>query len=179
MRLILICTFIFTLNNSANAQLAITRVLSKPNIEKGIGYGSFIKCAYPISDNSDLTFEAGFNIFSKKTDSTDMYSNTPVKIGYRYIFGKKRYGFYLGPVIGFNINGLYGNNPKPPRYIKEPDTEFYGVIASPSFGYLFKPGVLNLDIEIIYETNIIKGQDLNYLGLRLSHNFSFNKKRSF
>lgn len=178
MRPVLICAFIFALINCANAQLAITRFLSKPNTEKGIGYGSFIKCAYAISHNSDITFEAGFNIFSKKTDSTHKYSNVPVKIGYRYIFGKRGYGFYLGPVIGLNVSGLYTHIPKPPRYYQAPDAQFNGFIACPSFGYLVKPGYLRLDIELIYETNILKGQDLNYLGLRLSHNFSFNKKRN-
>ena len=161
-----------------SAQVAATKLVNKNNRNNGIGYGFFIKGSYPISENSDLTFELGFNQFSKKTDSTFNYSNVPIKLGYRFIFNKKRYGFHLGPAIGLNISGLISNTPKASRFIPNPDTEFGGVIVSSAFGYSFNPRKLNLNIELIYERNIIKkNEDLGYVGIRIYHNFYLKKRR--
>jgi hypothetical protein len=69
--------------------------------------------------------------------------------------------------IGYNINGQYSMVPKPPRYYEYPDASFHGVVATASAGYLFKPKALHVNIELIYEANIFKKQELNMLALRL------------
>lgn len=169
--------FLFFISINLSAQVAATKLISKNNRDNGIGYGFFIKGSYPISGNSDVTLEFGFNQFSKKTDSTFNYSNVPVKLGYRFIFSKKNYGFHLGPAIGLNISGLNSNTPKSSRFSPNPDTEFGGVVVSSAFGYSFNPRKLKLNIELIYERNIIKKMDdLEFIGIRFYHNFYLKKR---
>jgi hypothetical protein len=160
------------------AQIAVMKLVGKNSKNFGAGYGGFLAFAYPISKADDATIEIGANIFTQKNSNGKYgYYNVPLKIGYRYTINREGFGFYIQPTIGYNLYGNHSYSNYPITY-GSADKKFNGLIISPSVGYLFKPlAGIKFNLQAIYEVNFIKEGNLNYTGLRLSHNFSFGKKR--
>lgn len=150
----------------AGAQIQFAKLIGKNSSDYKSGYGAYLKFSYPVSEASDISLEVGALIFTSKTDSRFGWDVVPVKAGYRYTFNKTGSGFYAEPQVGYSV---YGINPD--------DNKFTGLILGAGTGYLFQPiAGIQFDLGIRYESVQYKGGSLNYLSLRLSHNFSIRKR---
>lgn len=151
-----------------NAQIQFSKIIGKDSKVYGTGYGGFLKFSHPISEASDLTLELGANVFSLKEDPAFGWALIPIKAGYRYTLNQSGTGFYVEPQVGYNVYGIDPN-----------DTKFTGLILAAGAGYLFQPiGKIKFDLGLLFESAMHKGGPLNYLSLRLSHNFSFGRRES-
>ncbi|MCW3080506.1 autotransporter outer membrane beta-barrel domain-containing protein [Segetibacter sp.] len=165
-KILLLCAIIF-LVNQVNAQLEVVKIIGKNSKEYKLGYGGFLKFSYPISETADLTLEGGALIFRFQDDPSDGMVLIPVKAGYRYALNGTGTGFYIEPQAGYTVHGANSN-----EIIK-------GFTWAAGTGYLFQPsGSVQFDLGLRYESVIYGGGSINYVGLRLSHNFSFKKRDS-
>lgn len=127
-----------------------------------------MKVSHPISEGSDITLELGANVFSLKEDPAYGWAVVPIKAGYRYTLNRTGTGFYIEPQVGYNVYGIDPNNMK-----------YTGLILGGGAGYLFQPiGNIKFDLGLLFESSLHKGGPLNYLSVRLSHNFSIGSRES-
>lgn len=57
--------------------------------------------------------------------------------------------------------------------------KYTGLILAGGAGYLLKPiGNIKFDLGLVFESAMHKGGPLNYLSVRLSHNFSIGGRES-
>ena len=151
-----------------NAQIQFSKIVGKSSKDYGVGKGGFLKFSHPISEASDVTLELGANVFSLKDDPAYGWALIPIKAGYRYTLNRTGTGFYIEPQVGYNV---YGIDPD--------DMKYTGLILAAGAGYLFKPiGKIKFDLGILFESAMHKGGPLNYLSVRLSHNFSIGGRDS-
>jgi hypothetical protein len=158
----------------SNAQIEVDKLIGKNASNYGIGYGAFLQFAFPASDAADITAEGGVVIFLEKDDATEGIAAVPVKLGYRYTLNGEGDGFYVHPQIGYNV---YGGKSEDVNGYNQ-DTRFNGVMLSAGAGYIFYAGRTSLDIGLRYETIIAKGINVNYVGLRFAHSFSFGGRKN-
>ena len=150
------------------AQLQALKLVGKNSSDYSLGFGGFLKFSLPVSDASDLTFEGGANVFSDKNDPSYGWALVPVKLGYRYTLNQTGTGFYLEPQGGYNVYGIDDN-----------DNKFTGFILAAQTGYLFEPtGRIQFDVGLLFETAFHDGGNVNYVALRITHNFSFRRRES-
>lgn len=170
---------LFSCSEVSYGQLALTKLLGKDSDHYKLGIGLFLDFAVPISEGDALTFEAGANLFQDKNDPKYGTDNIPLKVGYRYTLNRKGKGFYIEPSLGYNVFGvssysgvdMYG-------YPTTVDKYFKGIIISPGIGYIFSLLKTNFNLKGYYETNIVKGGNISYAGVKISHTFSFKKRNS-
>ena len=145
-----------------SAQIQISKIIGKTSKDYKSGYGGYLKISHPISEAADITLEVGANIFSLKENPDYGWAVIPVKAGYRYTLNQTGTGFYIEPQVGYNVYGIDPN-----------DMKYTGLILGAGAGYLFKPiGNIKFDLGVLFESSLHKGGPLNYLSVRLSHNFS-------
>jgi hypothetical protein len=164
--------FLFTISVfgffNLHAQIDVSKIIGKNTSSYSLGFGGFLRFAYPVSDASDVTLEAGANIFHVKDNPSYGWALIPVKAGYRYTLNGTGTGLYIEPLAGYNV---YGIDPD--------DNKFTGLILAGEAGYLFQPGGrIQFDLGLLFESAFHKDGNLNYLSLRLSHNFSFRRRDS-
>ena len=152
----------------ASGQIQIAKLVGKNSNDYTSGYGGFLKFAYPVSEGNAVSLEAGALIFNLKADSRFGWIVVPVKAGFRYTFNQTGAGFYVEPQLGYNV---YGLDPA--------EKKFHGVILGAGTGYIFQPiaSTIQFDLGLRYEAVVYKGNTVNYLALRLTHNFSIGKRR--
>lgn len=168
---LLFCTLLL-LNVFVSAQIEIAKLVGKNSADYKPGFGAFLKFAYPVSEAADINLEAGALYFVEKQSSSSGLAFVPVKLGYRYTFNGTGDGFYAQPQVGYNVYGIKSHDVNGYNV----DTKFNGIILSAGAGYLFPSlGGIQFDIGLRYETILYSGNSLNFVGLRLSHNFG--KKR--
>lgn len=152
----------------ANGQIQIAKLVGKNSNDYTTGYGGFLKYAYPVSEGNAISLEAGALIFNSKADSRYGWIVVPFKAGYRYTFNQTGSGFYVEPQLGYNV---YGLDPE--------EQKFHGVILGAGTGYIFQPiaGTIQFDLGLRYESVVYKGNTVNYVSVRLTHNFSIGKRQ--
>ncbi|MEO7523518.1 MAG: hypothetical protein ABIT58_05450 [Ferruginibacter sp.] len=150
----------------AKSQVQLAKIIGKGSDQFTLGYGGFFKFSYQLTQSSDVSLELGVLSFSVKDNTRYGWDVVPLKVGYRYILTRKSSGPYVEPQLGYNIFG-----------IDPSDKTFTGFIWGGGIGYLFKPiGKIKFDLGLRYESVSHSGGALNYLMLRLSHNFSFGRR---
>ena|SRR5665647_19441 len=175
-KIFLFSTLLFLIQLSANAQLEIAKLAGKNSGNYKLGFGAFLKFAYPVSEAADVSLEGGALYFSEKQNSASGVAFVPVKIGYRYTINGTGIGFYAEPQVGYNVYGIKSYTGIDGYNV---DEKFHGIILSAGIGYLFPPVVgLQFDLGLRYESVLYKGNSVNCVGLRLSHNFSFKGRDS-
>ena len=90
---------VFSLTMRADAQLGVMKWVGPGSSKYDLGFGGFVKGAYPITDGADVTLEVGADIFLMNdgygtADGTIM---VPLKAGYRYTLDGSGTGFYVEP----------------------------------------------------------------------------------
>jgi outer membrane autotransporter protein len=151
---------------NVSGQIQVSKLIGKNSDDFKLGYGGFLKFSYPISEASDVTLEAGANVFQVKANEAYGWAVIPIKAGYRYTINRTGEGFYLEPQVGYNV---YGIDPD--------DNNFTGLVLSGGAGYLFPPlGKIQFDLGLLFESAFHKGRSANYASLRLTHNFSLGRR---
>lgn len=175
MRKLFFAAILFFAIQPGHAQIAVMKLVGKEAKMYNLGYGGFLKISYPASDAADLTFEAGANFFSEKEDNQYGFAVVPVKIGYRYTLNGTGTGFYVEPQAGYNVYGVVSGYDG--TTYQNIDTKFHGIIGAVNAGYLFQPsGKIQFDLGLCYESIFHDGGSTKYVGLRLTHNFSFGRR---
>jgi hypothetical protein len=161
-----IVLFIFLIASlSSKSQIEVVKLLGDKSDSYKLGYGAFLKLAFPVTETSDITAEAAFVFWFLNDGSGDGMLVTPAKVGYRYCFNGTGTGIYAEPQVGYNLYGVESN------------TKFTGFIWSAGIGYLFKrTRAIQFDIGLRYESIIYKGASLNYAALRLAHDLNFRRR---
>ena len=163
--LLAICLFV---SFNLTAQIQVSKIIGKTSKDYGTGYGGYLKVSHPISEAADVTVEIGANVFSLKENPAYGWAVVPIKAGYRYTINQTGTGFYIEPQVGYNVYGIDPN-----------DMKYTGLILAAGAGYLFKPiGNIKFDLGLLFESAMHKGGPLNYLSVRLAHNFSIGGRDS-
>ena len=164
----LLLGFTFLLTSACYAQLQVSKLVGKNSGDYSLGYGGFLKFSYPIIESWDITIEVGANIFKYKPNTDYGIATLPLKAGFRYTLNQTGAGFYVEPQLGYNIIG-----------VDEEDNKFNGPVVAGGAGYLFEPwGGVQFDLGLLFESAIRKDGSINYVSLRLTHNFSFGRRES-
>ena len=161
---------------SANSQLELAKLLDKKYHDMLPGIGASLKFGYPVSEAADATIEAGAMLFFDK-DYPESYglAIVPVKLGYRHTLNGSGTGFYIEPQVGYNIYG--GETLEDYETGELIDRKGTGFIWAAGIGYLFKPSRrMQFNLGLRYESILDKGYPKNFIGLRLSHNFTFGQR---
>lgn len=149
-------------------QVQVLKLIGTNSDKFSIGYGGFIKYAYPISGSSDISLELGFVNFNLKSNDAYGWIVVPIKAGYRYTLNQTGKGFYVEPFLGYNFLG-----------VDPADKKFTGLVYGAGTGYLFNPiGNVYFDLGIQYESALHTGGPANYLALRLTHNFGGKRREN-
>jgi hypothetical protein len=172
-KIALLATLLSMIQLSVNAQIEIAKLIGKNSADYKTGFGGFLKFGYPVSDAADVNLEVGAMFFFEKQNSASGIAFLPVKLGYRYTLNGSGTGFYAEPQAGFNAYGV--NSHDVDGY--NVDDKFHGIVLGVGTGYLFPSfSGVQFDLGLRYETVLYKGNSVNFVGLRLSHNFSFRKR---
>jgi hypothetical protein len=151
----------------ANAQIEVSKVVGKNSKDYSLGFGAFLKFAYPVSEAGDVSLEGSFIYFPLKADWQNGFGLIILKAGYRYTLNGTGTGFYIEPQAGYNFYEDRENNP---------DGPFKGAVVGMGTGYLFQPAGIQFDLGLRFESVIYKGGSVQFLALRLSHNFSLKRR---
>ena len=152
----------------------MAKLVGKNSNNYNLGFGAFLKFAYPLSESTDFSLEVGALYFGEKQNSANAVAYVPVKVGYRYLTNESGAGFYVEPQVGYNVYGIRSTTGNDGYNV---DEKFHGIIVSLGAGYPFPPVVgIQFDLGIRYESVFYNGNSVNCIGLRLSHNFSFKRR---
>ncbi|HEX4877740.1 MAG TPA: hypothetical protein VFV31_13780 [Chitinophagaceae bacterium] len=168
-KIILLFGLTFILKN-ISAQIEVAKFLGENNDEYPVSFGAFLKFSKPVSDASFITGEVSVNYFpEKETGGSLGIVVVPIKIGYRYTINGSGTGFYLEPQVGYNFFGAYSTF--------EFDKKVKGFVWAGGLGYLFQPGnKIQFDIGLRYESILFNDTPVNFVALRLAHNFTFGRR---
>ncbi len=156
-----------------HAQIEVAKIIGKNSEKYGVGFGAFLKLAFPISEGDDISVEIGASIFREKNSSTNGLAYVPLKLGYRYSINRTGSGFYVEPQMGYNVYGAYTTYDQ--TYI---DKKINGFVGSATAGYLFQPiGNITFDLGLRFETIQFNGGSANSVAIRLSHYINLGRKR--
>ena len=161
----------------AKSQLSVMKLVGNGTKDYKLGFGAFIKAAFPVNEGSNITLEGAVNIFFLD-DGYSSYNGTimcPLKAGYRYTLNKTGQGLYIEPQVGFN---LYGLTSLQDDYGKQIDLKYHGVVFAAGTGYLFTVWDQPFDLNFRYETVIAHGGSNNFISLGISRFISFKKRDS-
>jgi hypothetical protein len=169
MRKILSFLFILCIGVKSFSQIEAIYFFPKGEDKFTIGFGASIKFSKPVSDAAAVTIDIAADFAAiTQSDFTQGVVVIPVKLGYRYTLNKEGYGFYVEPQVGYNVYGILSNDAG--------DTKFNGIELAGGIGYLFESKKRSqYDIGLRYETSLYKGSSFNFIGLKLSHSFSFGR----
>ncbi len=166
-------SFLFFFALHANAQLGVMKLVGNDTKDYKLGFGAFIKTAFPVSDAANVTVEIGADFFpSGGGDGTAM---CPLKAGYRYTLNGTGEGFYVEPQVGYN---LYGVTSMQDDNGDNVDLKYHGVVFAAGAGYLFSIGNVPFDVNLRYETVIAHGGSNNLISLGISKSFSFGRRNT-
>jgi hypothetical protein len=159
----------------SKAQLGAMKLVGKDTRDYKLGFGAFIKTGFPVNEGSNITLEAGVNIFflDDGYGSADGTIMCPLKIGYRYTLNKTGQGLYVEPQAGFNLYGITSLHDDNGNAI---NLKYHGVVFAAGTGYLFTLGHQPFDLNFRYETVIAHGGSNNFIALGLSRFISFKKR---
>ena len=159
----------------ANAQIGAMKMVGNNTKDYKLGFGAFLKTAYPISDGSDVTLEIGADIFilDDGYDDADGTVMCPLKVGYRYTLNGTGQGFYVEPQIGFNIYGVTSLHDDKGELV---ELKYHGAVFAAGAGYLFDIGNVPFDVNFRYETVIAHGGSNNFISLGITKFISFKKR---
>lgn len=168
---------LFSFVMQANAQLGVTHLVGNNTSKYTTGFTAFVKTGYLVSAGSDVTLEAGADIFFLKdgygtADGTIM---CPLKAGYRYTLDGTGEGFYVEPQVGFNLVGVTSLHDDNGNQI---NLHYHGVVFAVGTGYLFTAWNAPFDLNLRYETVIDHGGSNNFISLGISRFISFGKKNT-
>ena len=172
MRKFWITAFLLFAMTIGYGQIQVLKMVGKNGKDYKIGYGAFLKFSVPVSEAAYASVEAGVNFAQEKDDPELGMAVIPLKLGYRYTVNGSGTGFYVEPQVGYNLYGVRS------RYDDETyqnvDEKFHGIVSAFGIGYLFEPGnKIQFDLGAYYESIFHNGTTTSYVGLRLTHNFSF------
>ena len=173
MKKISLFTLVLLFAKYSYTQIEVVRIVGKNSSEYNIGFGAALKFGYPVSEAAYATLEGGI-VFAplKYSDFTQGIALIPVKLGYRYTLDGSGTGFYVEPQVGYNVHGALSNDIV--------DKNISGFEWAACTGYLFQPGgKIQFDIGLRYETTYYNGGSASFVGLRLSHNFSFGRRNDY
>lgn len=159
----------------AKAQLGAMKLVGKNTSDYKLGFGAFIKTAFPFDEGSDITLEGGVNIFflDDGYGSSDGTIMCPLKLGYRYTLNKSGQGFYVEPQAGFNLYGITSLHDESGNAI---NLKYHGAVFAAGTGYLFTIGNQPFDLNLRYETVMAHGGSNNFIALGISRFISFKKR---
>lgn len=165
---LLLLNFQYLPAQKRNHQLAFIVEAGFPSKYFETGGGGFIKGAYGINRNAQLTLQTGMSKFKSYASIYDQYGREPSRITIRFIpvlIGYKQYlkQFYLEPQVGYGEEG--GKIVDVARVFTLPSNgSFYWAIGA---GYQFH----KLDLGIRYQrANTL---DKDYVDLWGDNQFSF------
>jgi hypothetical protein len=174
MRKEILCIFLCLFILQVNAQIAVVKMIGKNTSNYSLGYGAFLKGAYPVSAGDDVTLEAGIYFFNLNDQGYgDGTALVPLKVGYRYSINRQGDGFYVEPQAGYNLYGVTSLNND--GYNTQ-NLKFNGVIFAASTGYILSIKSFPLDLNLHYETIMDKGGSDNYIRLGLLVSLHFKKR---
>jgi hypothetical protein len=161
----------------ANAQLGVMKLVGKNTSNYTIGFGAFLKTAYPVSEGSDVTLEIGADIFflGDGYGTADGTIMCPLKAGYRYTLNGSGMGFYIEPQAGFNLVGVTSLHDANGNQV---NLKYHGAVFAAGTGYLFLIGHTPFDLNLRYETVIDHGGSNNFISLGLTRFISFKKRNT-
>jgi hypothetical protein len=169
---------LFFIAAGAKAQIEVLKVTGKNSQDYKIGFGAFLKFAFPVSQAAYTNIEAGFNFAQEKEDAESGMAVVPLKIGYRYTLNGTGTGLYVEPQAGYNLYGVRSHYDD--ATYQEIDEKFHGIVGAIGIGYLFQPGnKIQFDLGAYYESIFHNGNRTSYIGLRLSHNISIGRRDEY
>ena len=178
MKKILLFSIVLFLVTDLYSQVEVAQMFSHKGRSYGLGYGAFLKVAYPISEGDDVSLELGARAFSEKgTGWVDGVLACPLKLGYRYTLDRSGEGFYIEPQLGYNVYGVESYYDD--TAYKTVNVKFHGIVAAAGVGYLFRPSRHQVDLGLHIETVFYKQQSVTCISLRLTENISFRKKEYY
>ncbi|MEO8109469.1 MAG: hypothetical protein ABI594_05545 [Ginsengibacter sp.] len=166
-------SFLFFFIIQTNAQLGVMKLVGNGTKNYKLGFGAFIKAAFPVSDASNVTIEIGADFFPSKDGGGDGTAMCPLKAGYRYTLNGTGEGFYVEPQVGYNV---YGSTSLQDENGNDIDLKYHGVVLAAGGGYLFSIGNVPIDINLRYETVIAHGGSNNLVSLGITKSFSFGRR---
>jgi hypothetical protein len=170
----LLALLVLLLAAQAQAQIGAMKMVGNNTSDYSIGFGAFIKTAFPVSDAASATLELGANFFPVKGSGLSYgTAMCPLKVGYRHTLNGQGDGFYVEPQAGYNLYGvtsLAGENGE------TIDLKYHGVVLAAGGGYLFNISNTLFDLNLRYETVIANGGSNNFISLGITKSFSFGKR---
>lgn len=161
---------------NGEAQIGVMKLVGNGTKDYSLGFGAFIKTAFPVSEVADGTIEIGANFFPDKEYPSDYGTiMCPLKLGYRYTLNGTGQGFYVEPQAGFNLFGLTSLQDDGG---KDVDLKYHGIVLAAGAGYLFNLGRTPFDLNLRYETVIANGGSNNMVSLGVSRVIRFGKRNS-
>lgn len=168
---------LFSTTMRADAQLGVMKWVGPGSSKYDLGFGGFVKGAYPITDGADVTLEVGANIFLMNDGygSADGTIMVPLKAGYRYTLDGSGTGFYVEPQIGFNVLGVTSLHDANGNQV---NLNYHGVVFAAGAGFLFTKWNAPFDLNLRYETTIDHGGSNNFISLGISRTIRFGHRDS-
>jgi hypothetical protein len=161
-----------------SAQIEVSHLSTKGF--SGFGFGGFLNFAVPVTEGDAVTIEAGVGLFG---NSGYHFVEIPLLAGFRHLFNGTSDGFYVEPLVGYTIGGSDIQKTDSTGYPltdangNQIDQKCSGLTAGMAAGYIF-PGRLAFNIAVRYEHIFVSGDpQINIISLRLSHTFSFGRRR--
>ncbi|MFP5040020.1 hypothetical protein [Parasediminibacterium sp. JCM 36343] len=172
-KIILLVAVIFCVAAQSNAQFGVVKMVGKNANNYSLGYGAYLKGAYPLPKGASATLELGFNDFALQDGGEgDGTVVVPLKIGYRYTINHSGTGFYVEPQVGYNLVGVTSINVN--GYTE--NYKFHGVVFAANAGYIIPIKSCPIDLNLKYETVSHDGGSENYVSLGLSLYLRFKRR---
>jgi hypothetical protein len=170
---LLATSFLLFFITQAKAQLVLMKMVGNDTKDYKIGFGSFLKTGFAVSEGSDVTLEIAADIFL--LDGGDGTLMCPLEVGYRYTLNGTGTGLYIEPQAGFN---LYGVTSLTDEDGQEVNLKYHGIVFALGTGYLFSVLRTSFDVNLHYETVVAHGGSNNFVSLGITKFLGFGRRDS-
>ena len=168
-----VCALMITA--TLHAQLAVAQLIMKG--QPATGLGGFFHGGIPLTKNSEIGLEAGFDYFAPNQSHLIF---APLLAGYRHFFGSSvtsaaGTGFYLEPFVGYTIGNTdiqkidAAGNPVFNSDSTDVDQKASGATAGLCIGYILPSRSYPLNFGLHFEHVFVSGDpSASMLSLRIS-----------